>query len=276
MISRTFFLFKFSFAYSIYTSILAILQVQQNTERIFKRCGMPDKRKHRGAHPQDSSLFCQENIAALRQAAADYSLLLTKEYPQNAALKLVGDKFKLTERQRLAVMRSSCPDSQLAERLIRQLQTAELAGRDILIDGYNVLITIESAISGGFLFVGRDGCLRDLAGLHGTYRKVNETIPAIELINGVLTELKAKNACWLLDKPVSNSGRLKGIIESTKANFHIEVKLFNNPDAELIQSEQIVATSDSDVLDKAKMWVNLAEFVIRNYVKNACIIDLRS
>ena len=236
---------------------------------------MPDKRKHRGAHPQDSSLFCQEKNAALRQAAADYSLLLTKEYPQNATLKLVGDKFELTERQRLAVMRSSCSDSQLGERLIRQLQTAELAGRDILIDGYNILITIESAISGGFLFVGRDGCMRDLAGLHGTYRKVNETIPAIELINGTLTELKAKNACWLLDKSVSNSGRLKGIIESTKVNFHIEVKLLNNPDAELIQSEQIVATSDSDVLDKAKMWVNLAEFVIRNYVKNACIIDLR-
>ncbi len=237
---------------------------------------MPDKRKHRGAHPQDGSLFCRENIPALRQAAADYSLLLTKGYPQNAALKLVGDKFELTERQRLAVMRSSCSDARLAGRLIRQLQSAQLAGRDILIDGYNVLITIESAISSGFLFIGRDGCLRDLAGLHGTYRKVNETIPAIELINKALAELNVKNAGWLLDKPVSNSGRLKGIIESIKTNFPIDVKLLNNPDAELIQSEQIVATSDGDVLDKAKLWVNLAEFVIRNNVENARVIDLRS
>jgi hypothetical protein len=237
---------------------------------------MPDKRKHRGAHPQDNFLFCRENIPVLQQAVADYSLLLTKDYPQNAALKLVGDKFELTERQRLAVMRSSCSDRQLAGRLIRQVQPAELAGQDILIDGYNILITIESAMSSGFLFIGRDGCLRDLAGLHGTYRKVNETIPAIELINDALTELKVKNTCWLLDKPVSNSGRLKGIIESTKTNFPMEVKLLNNPDAELIQSEQIVATSDGDVLDKAKLWLNLAEFIIRNYVKNACIIDLRS
>lgn len=237
---------------------------------------MPDRRKHRGANPKDNLLFRRENIGLLRQATADYSLLLTKEYPQNASLKLVGDKFELTERQRLAVMRSSCSDTHLAGRLIRQVQPAELAGQDILIDGYNVLITIESAISSGFLFIGRDGCIRDLAGLHGTYRKVNETMPAIELINNALAELNIKNACWLLDKPVSNSGRLKGLIESTKTKFPVEVKLLNNPDAELIEAEKIAATSDSDVLDKTKQWVNLTEFIIRNYVKNAAIIDLRS
>ncbi|MGB8226789.1 MAG: DUF5616 domain-containing protein, partial [Sedimentisphaerales bacterium] len=137
-------------------------------------------------------------------------------------------------------------------------------------------ITIEAGLSGGFLFVGRDGCLRDLAGLHGTYRKVNETIPAIKMINDALAELKVKNACWLLDKPVSNSGRLKKIIESAEKKTPTQVKLLNNPDTELIQSEQIVATSDSNVLDKAKLWVNLTEFIIENHIKNACIIDLRN
>lgn len=237
---------------------------------------MPDKRRHRGPHPQDGKLFCRENTAALRQAAADYSLLLTKEYPQNASLKLVGDKFELTERQRLAVMRSSCSDVQLAGRLARQIQPAELAGRDILIDGYNNLITIEAALSGAFVFIGRDGCMRDLAGLHGTYRKVSETVPAIELINNVLTELSVKSVYWLLDKPVSNSGRLKKIIESQAVDAELEVKLVNNPDTELIQTGKIAATSDGDVLDKTKLWVNLTKFVIERFVKNVCTIDLRS
>ena len=237
---------------------------------------MPDKRKHRGAHPQDSYLFCLENIPSIRQAVADYSLLLTKGYPQNAALKLVGDRFELTERQRLAVMRNSCSDMQLAERIVHQVQPGEIAGKDLLIDGYNVLITIEAAMSGGYIFIGRDGCMRDLAGMHGTYRKVNETIPAIELIDKALAELNVKNACWLLDKPVSNSGRLKGIIESAETKTPTHVELLNNPDAALIQADEIVVTSDSAVLDRAKLWVNLAEFVINQYVKNAGIIDLRS
>lgn len=237
---------------------------------------MPDKRKHRGAHPQDSYLFCLENIPSIRQAVADYSLLLTKGYPQNAALKLVGDRFELTERQRLAVMRNSCSDMQLAERTVHQVPPGEIAGKNLLIDGYNVLITIEAAMSGGYIFIGRDGCMRDLAGMHGTYRKVNETIPAIELIDKALAELNAKNVCWLLDKPVSNSGRLKKIIESQKTKTDIEVKLLNNPDAALIEADEIVVTSDSAVLDRAKLWVNLAEFVINRYVKNTSIIDLRS
>lgn len=236
---------------------------------------MPDKRKHRGPNPQDKILFSGKNIADLRLAAADYSLLLTKEYPPNAALKLVGDKFQLSDRQRLAIMRVSCSDNQLKGRLTREVKPSQLAGQDILIDGYNTLITIESAISGGFLFIARDGCIRDLAGLHGTYRKVSETIPAIELINKALVELKVKSDFWLLDKPVSNSGRLKKIIESAQTEIPTEVQLFNNPDAEMIQSDKIIATSDSNILDKAKFWANLVNYIIKNCVKNVNIIDLR-
>ncbi len=232
---------------------------------------MPDKRKHRGANPQDCKLFSRENVPALRQAVADYSLLLTKGYPQNASLKLVGDKFELTDRQRLAVMRSSCSDSRLAARQAHQVLPRELASQDILIDGYNVLITIESAQSGAFLFIGRDGCVRDLAGLHGTYRKVTETIPAIELINNCLKELKLNQIVWLLDKPVSNSGRLKTIIASATGS---EVKLVNNPDAELIKSDAITASSDSIVLDGVKRWFNLADYVIERNRLTAQIINL--
>ncbi|MDD5011231.1 MAG: DUF434 domain-containing protein [Phycisphaerae bacterium] len=232
---------------------------------------MPDKRKHRGANPQDSMLFSAGNIAALRQATVDYSLLLTKDYPQNAALKLVGDKFELTDRQRLAVMRSSCSDNRLAARLAKQIPPQGLAGQDIIIDGYNVLITVEAAKSGAFLFIGRDGCVRDLAGMHGTYRKVTETMPAIELIDNCLRELKLKNILWLLDKPVSNSGRLKKIIESA---VNWTVKLVNNPDTELIKSDAVSASSDSMVLDGAKRWFNLAAYIISKTALQAKIIDL--
>ncbi len=232
---------------------------------------MPDKRKHRGANPQDDKLFCGENIPALRQASADYSMLLTKDYPPNASLKLVGDRFELTDRQRLAIMRSSCSDRQLAVRGSHQAQAKELLGQDIVIDGYNVLITVEAAMSGAFLFIGRDGCIRDLAGLHGTYRKVTETIPAVELISNYLLELNLKEISWLLDRPVSNSGRLKKIIESATG---CQVKLVNNPDNELIKGDQIAASSDSVILDGVKRWFNLAAFIINKTLLPVKIIDL--
>ena len=68
------------------------------------------------------------------------------------------------------------------------IQSGVTAGQRIAIDGYNVLITIEAAMSGGCIFKARDGCLRDLASIHGTYRKVNETIPALQLIGEFLKE----------------------------------------------------------------------------------------
>ena len=173
-------------------------------------------------------------------------------------------------------MRSSCSDQQLVSRNQRRIDIKSLADKSIAIDGYNLLITIEAAMSGGILFKGRDGCLRDLASIHGTYRKVTETIPAIELIGNFLQEQKIQNVLWLLDSPVSNSGRLKKIITdlANEHNWDWEVKLSLSPDAELIKSDMVVATSDSVILDKCKKWINLASEIIQQKLPSAKIIVL--
>jgi hypothetical protein len=173
---------------------------------------MPDQRSHRGPHPADETLFDAKAIGNLRLALADVSLLLTKGYAAKSALKLVGDRFTLKERQRLAIMRSACSDQQRASRSEHRVESQTLAGHSIAIDGYNVLITIEAALSQGLVFKGRDGCYRDLASVHGTYRKVTETVPAVQLIGEFLREKGVGEARWLLDSPVSNSGRLKTLI----------------------------------------------------------------
>ncbi len=239
---------------------------------------MPDKRTHRGPHPADEKLFAPAAISDLRLALADFSLLLTKGYADKSALKLVGDRFSLTERQRLAIMRSACSDQQLASRSQRRIELKDIAGHPLAIDGYNVLITVEAAMSGGVIFKGRDGCYRDLASIHGTYRKVTETIPAVQLIGAFLKEMGVDKALWLLDSPVSNSGRLKTIIgEVAQANgWDWEIKLSISPDAELKKTDAIVASSDSVVLDECKTWVNLAASIIAQKLPSATVIDLAS
>jgi len=237
---------------------------------------MPDKRTHRGPHPADEKLFAADTISNLQLAIADFSLLLTRGYAEKGALKLVGDRFSLTERQRLAIMRSACSDQQIASRNRRCVTLKNLGGQSIAIDGYNVLITVEAAMSGGVIFKGRDGCFRDLASVHGTYRKVTETIPAVELIGQFLREVGAGEALWLLDSPVSNSGRLKTLIGelARENNWDWEIELLLSPDAELKKTDLIVASSDSVVLDGCKGWVNLATEIIKNKLTSAKVIDL--
>jgi hypothetical protein len=240
----------------------------------------------------DAKLFAAEKIPELRRAVVDYSLLLTKGYAEKSSLKLVGDRFALTERQRLAVMRSACSDEQRASRKSRQLDISGVAGGDIAIDGYNILITIEAAMSGGMIFTGRDGCCRDIASIHGTYRKVTETIPAVQLIGNYLHQIGIAQTLWLLDSPVSNSGRLKTLIRelAEKNGWHEfdtstklsagkltagwQIELVISPDARLIKSEAIVASSDSVVLDGCSKWVNLAAEIIKAKIPAAKIIDL--
>ncbi len=237
---------------------------------------MPDKRIHRGPHPADVKLFGTEAISDLRKAIDDFSLLLTKGYAEKSALKLVGDKFSLTERQRLAIMRSACSDENLARRKEQEIKITDVAGKPLIIDGYNILITIEAAISGGFVFIGRDGCFRDLASIHGTYRKVTETIPAVELIGQFLKETGTDNCLWLLDSPVSNSGRLKTLIGEIAGEngWNWEIELLTSPDAKLIKTDIIVVSSDSVILNCCKKWVNLARNIIEKKIPNAHLVDL--
>ena len=225
---------------------------------------MPDKRSHRGPHPEDAKLFTAKTQPVLARAVADMSWLLSNGYADNSSLKLVGDRYDLTRRQRLAVMRCACADQSLEHRKDNRIDPVDLSGQPITLDGYNVLITIEAALSGGVLFAARDGCIRDLASVHGTYRRVEETEPAIALIALVLTKLQIADVLWLLDKPVSNSGRLKKQIlefaQQKELNWNVE--LVQNPDKTLIESDCIIATSDSAVLDKCSQWLNLARIII--------------
>lgn len=237
---------------------------------------MPDKREHRGPHPEDAALFTPALLPRLQAAVADFSLLLTKGYADKSALKLVGDRFSLTQRQRLAVMRSSCSDAQQQARLAHCVPVKALAGQPLAIDGYNLLITLEAALSGGLIFRGRDGCFRDLASIHGTYRKVEETIPAVRLIGDFLRETRVASALWLLDSPVSNSGRLKTLIGqlARESNWPWEIRLTISPDAELSQMDTVVVSTDSVVLDACPRWANLAAEIVTRRLPQTIVLDL--
>lgn len=237
---------------------------------------MPDKRCHRGPHPEDADLFAPAVWPTLRQAVGDLSWLLSRGYAEPSSLKLVGDRFDLTQRQRTAVMRCACSDESLTARRGREVDEAQVRGGRLVLDGYNVLTTIEAAMADGIVIAGRDGCYRDMASMHGTWRKVEETIPAVTLIGEVLEELGASSCVWYLDSPVSNSGRLRGMIETVarERGWSWQVELVTDPDAVLIKTDEIVATADSMVLDRCRRWFNLARIVTDVKLPATQVIDL--
>jgi hypothetical protein len=237
---------------------------------------MSARQKHRGQHGDDAQLFHSRQLPVLNAAVSDFSWLLSRGYAENSSLKLVGDHYRLTKRQRKAVLRAACSDTQRAHRQQIALIPAALQGQTVAIDGYNLLITIEVALSGGIIFQCRDGAYRDIASVHGTYRKVQETMPALKIIGQTLNSLNVASAHWYLDAPVSNSGRLKGFMHemAQEYGFPWGVELVNNPDRTIVAtSEMIPISSDGWVIDHAGRWFNMHRHIV-SHMPEAIVILL--
>ena len=147
----------------------------------------------------------------------------------------------------------------------------------LVVDGFNLIITIEAALSGGPLLVGVDDCIRDLSSVHGSYRSVEETDRAIMMIGNTLDRLGPASVHWLLDQPVSNSGRLAAKITDLAAhsNWPWSVEVVFNPDAAIIASPAVAITSDSVILERAERWADLKNYLIEREVPDAWMVDLR-
>jgi len=120
---------------------------------------------------------------------------------------------------------------------------------------------------------------RDVASIHGSYRKVEETAPALELAGRTLAETGVARCTWYLDQPVSNSGRLKTIMAGVaeRRGWAWAVQIVPNPDATLIEAGRagaIIASADSVILDRCGRWVNLAREIVTCHVPSAWVIDL--
>ncbi|MDF2614290.1 MAG: hypothetical protein K0S71_2076 [Clostridia bacterium] len=233
------------------------------------------KETARGVDLQDKRFFSEKEVNRLRYAQEELRFLMDRNYPVSPVIKLIGDRYQLSARQRLALQRSTCKTESCKLRRAKSLPLNRLKEGPIHIDGFNLIITLEVALSGGVILLGQDGTIRDLAGLRGTYRIIDKTDKALELLGNVFKELEAKDITFYLDAPVSNSGKLKvKLLEcGNQWRLPLQVNLVNNPDPLLSQRERVV-TTDSVILDHCKSYFNLAVYCVEHYIENAVIVNL--
>jgi hypothetical protein len=230
-------------------------------------------KQHRGLGPRDENTFNPSSIPRLKSAVYDLSWLLERGYAAKAALELTGNHYQLSARQRLAVAHAAYDG---AERQA-PLPLDVLKGKEIVIDGFNLLILIETALGGGIVIRCADGCYRDIESVYGSYRMTLETKDAIMLISEALAAQKPKSVLWLFDRPVSNSGRISDFINRIAAenDWPFLAKAVERVDSLLVESPRVVITSDSAILNKSGAWCNLAAYLVENTVTDANIVDLR-
>lgn len=213
----------------------------------------------RGYFDSDEKDFNEKNLEKLRKAQKDFYYLMNQNYPMQSIATFVGNHFAFSERQRMALIRATSSSESIkirSEKEIKKLGENET----VYIDGFNVIITLEVALSNSTLLHCMDNTIRDLAGLRGTYRLIDKTPIAIDMIGKKLSEMKIKKCVFYLDKPVSNSGRLKAKIFEVleKYNFEVEVQIVLDADQALVNLENVIS-SDAMVIEHSSSWINFVK-----------------
>ena len=218
----------------------------------------------RGYVPEDDRSFSPEALKTLQTASRHILYLINEGYDIKQASTFVGNHFLISERQRLAIVRSLATDTQLQNRQKKQISIKDISGTKVWIDGFNTIITLEIFLSDSILLTGMDGTIRDLASLRGTYRLIPETYRAIQMMFDVLQNANVIAVNILLDEPVSNSGRLKSLIAdiAEKYPFALDIHLLKDVDRKLYNKDNVI-TSDSVILDHCNSWINLTAECLR-------------
>ena len=210
----------------------------------------------------------RERQPALREAAADHRYLLNRDYPRDASLQLIGNRYNLDHDGRHLLRRGVCADSVADERSKKQVTVEELKGARLAIDGHNCIITLESALKGRAIVLADDGFVRDIAGLSAGYQAMQDTERALDLIMDFLHSAGLAEVRFFLDSPIRGSGRLAGMIRALMAARGIkgEAEAVKVPERIMTGWQGIVTSSDGAVIDQAKQVFDLAGHVITRYL----------
>jgi hypothetical protein len=219
---------------------------------------------------EKSAMFEISNIENLHQAAKDFHYLLNHNYSRKASLELVGNRYALTFDQRHLLHRGVFSDSASKSRKKRKISIEGIRGKDLAIDGYNVIITIEAGLSGRPLILGSDGFIRDISGLSGNFRKTPKTEEAIRSIINTIKKVRPLHTLFLFDAPISDSGKLAQQVRDylTREKLSGDAQAVRVPEEILIGFPGVIATSDTAIIDQSKSVFDLAGYILNKKIKS--------
>ncbi len=188
----------------------------------------------------------------MKEAAYDYKYLLNRGYTSKSSLDLISGRYKLNREERTLLYRCVHSDSDV-EKVRKKVELKE----PLIIDGYNVGLTVLSVLEKDQVFLCDDGFIRDMNA--GSKKSSPRIIDALLLLSSYLKE-KGVDFIVILDSQISKSGELK----RTLAGERVTVRVVERADKEVIISSGTAVTSDFVVLMKASRVYDVVQAMFPN------------
>ncbi|MBU7024936.1 MAG: DUF434 domain-containing protein [Theionarchaea archaeon] len=186
-----------------------------------------------------------------QEASEDLRYLLNKGYRKSYALTFVCNHYQLQEEDRHFLARTTFSEAEARSIRQKKVHLEDIHGRNITIDGYNVLISTEAALTGDTI-VCDDSVVRDLKGVFGNYVLTELTHQALQEIFAVLTMYSPQTATFYFDQQASHSGDLCSLVRE-----HFPCKTVKHVDLVLARLNLIAATSDSILIRKLDHFIDI-------------------
>ena len=207
-------------------------------------------------------------------AVRDLRYLLDQGYPRDSAVNFVSNHYRFPLDQRHLLVRCVFSKREVAEHRRRTVRASAVRGKRLGVDGYNVLITLETILTGKQIIRCDDGYIRDLRAIFGKYRATPATAHAISALVQTVAKAKPKFVVVYFDKQVSRSGELAAEVRHRlkRAKLEGDSSAVGGVDMKL-RAFDVVASSDRAVIGRAKaVWDLPVELLKR---KKTNLMDLK-
>lgn len=201
----------------------------------------------------------------VEQGIHDLRYLLNQGYPRDSAVEFVSDHYRLRSEERHILFRCVFSTEDIEDHLSRLIDISEVEGKEVGIDGYNVLITVESILNGEKVILCDDGIVRDLQAIFGKYKMSESTEKTVIKIIKKLKEFEPGRIEIFFDKQVSKSGELAGFTrrQLDKQNSTGNATTVARTDSTVWNSE-VSASSDRVIIEKSEKIIDIpSEFLDR-------------
>ncbi|HIH78564.1 MAG TPA: DUF434 domain-containing protein [Halobacteria archaeon] len=192
-----------------------------------------------------------EILRRLEAPLLDIRYLLDRKYPKKSAITYVSNRYGLTKDERNILVRIACEKDISNDRKRKLVSIEFIQDKNLFIDGFNVLITVESLILGYPVFLCDDGILKDVRSLFRRYKIGFITKEALSMIEMITSKYTPKEIVIIFDSQISRSGDLSKMARDIFDKDNCLVFTSKDTDKEIMENSRkgIIATSDGIIID---------------------------
>ena len=193
----------------------------------------------------------------LLKPARDIRSILRWGYSKFATIRFVAEHSQLSAGERHILTRVIMPPEKVVSRINKKIACDSISNRDILLDGYNVLLSVDSLLKNEPMWFCDDGYIRDTRYYFSKESQAEGIERSLDSVLEFLSGTTPKSVTFLLDSQISRSGELAGFIRRKLEERKIQggARTSKTVDFDLKteggdpEKKLIVATSDGIIID---------------------------